>query len=164
MSAAATEKKTEIKAPSDAILALAKAIGTTMTTNVEKGAAEAQVTLSADPTDANMPEDLTMAQIKRTQDYRTHLVAAGSLANAEAGLKLMDKNKELNSVTTSFKFGNDTIETTVHRQKEFNDGKGGKLVKQGYISASVTAKGVSNSGELAKVRNQVNAEAKKLFG
>lgn len=168
MSAATAEKKTEakneIKAPSDAIQALAAAIGSTMTTTIEKGATEAQVTLSGDPTEANLPEDLTMAQIKRTQDYRTHLVAAGSLANAQAGLKLMEKNKDLNTVSTSFKFGNDTIETTIHRQKEFNDGKGGKLVKPGYISASVTAKGVNNTGELAKVRNQISNEAKSLFG
>lgn len=112
----------------------------------------------------NLPEDMSIATIKRSQKVRGEVVAALSLALANKGLPVMAKNKELDKVAASFKFGNDKIDLAVEREREFNDGNGGKLKKFGYLSVGYTATGATNAGEFKKVRAVIADEAQTLFG
>lgn len=114
--------------------------------------------------ESNLPEDVTMAQIKRGQKVRSEIVSALSLAMWEKGKGVLTENPELPRIEASFKFGNDKIDLGLERQREFNDGSGGKVVKYGHLSVGYTATGATNAGDFKKVRTAISDEAQKLFG
>lgn len=166
----ATASKTAAPAKNDKAPAAAPAISEAVKTlaNIyEKGIAVAKdgtVTVEEGLIENNLPEDLSLAQIKRVQKHRGEVVAALSLALSHAALPVMGKNKELAKVETSVKIGNDKLDLALEREREFNDGKGGKLLKHGYLSVGYTATGATNAGEFKKVRAQIADEAAALFG
>lgn len=122
------------------------------------------VTIDGDLIADNLPPELSMADIKRVQKHRGEVVAAAVLALGNKALPVMGKNKDLEKVSTSFKLGSDKIDLAIDREKQFNDGKGGKLTKHGYVSVGYTASGATNAGEFKKVRQIIADEAATLFG
>lgn len=129
-----------------------------------KVAKDGTTTIDGDIVEANLPPDLTMADIKKVSKYRGQVIAATVDALRQTALPVLGKNKELERVPVSFKFGDDSIDMTLERRREFNDGKGGKLVKHGYVNLGYTAKGTSNSGEFKKARQRLADEAAALLG
>ena len=158
---AATANKTADKAIAlnEANQALADVIAKSM--NVAK---DGQVSIEGDIVEANLPPDLTIADIKKVSKYRGQIIAATVDAIRQTALPVMAKNKDLDRVPVSFKFGDDSIDITLERKREFNDGKGGKITKYGYVNLGYTAKGTSNAGEFKKARQRLGDEAAKLFG
>lgn len=114
--------------------------------------------------DNNLPEDVSVAQIKRMQKVRGEIVAAATLALSRKSMPVLAKNKALERIEGQFKIGNDKVDLGFERQREFNDGKGGKILKHGYVSIGYTATGATNAGEFKKVRQVISDEAKSLFG
>ena len=143
----------------DATQALADVIAKSITV-----AKDGTTSIDGDIVEANLPPDLTMADIKRVSKYRGQIVAATVDALRQTALPVMGKNKDIERVPVSFKFGDDSVDMTLERKREFNDGKGGKLVKHGYINLSYAAKGTSNAGEFKKARQRLSDEASALFG
>lgn len=159
----ATAKKAATAVPSfalnDATQNLADVIAKSMTVSKE-----GSVELDGDIVEANLPPDLTIQDIKKVSKYRGQIVAATVDALRQKVLPVMGKNKDLERVPVSFKFGDDSVGMILERQREFNDGKGGKILKKGYVNLSYTAKGTANSGEFKKARQRLSEEAEKLFG
>lgn len=127
-------------------------------------AKDGAVTIEDGLIEANLPDDLSMAQIKRMQKHRGEVVAALSLALANKALPVMGKNKDLDKVHTSVKIGGDKLDLSLDRSREFNDGNGGKITKFGYLGVGYTATGATNAGEFKKVRTHIAEEARSLFG
>ena len=143
---------------SEAGQALADLFAGTMTV---KGAT---ITRDSDPVEANMPPELSTALIKKMQKFRGQVIAAETDALRQKALPEMAKDASIKSIHTSLKFGDDTIDIALERSREFNDGKGGRLAKNGYINLSYTAKGTSNAGDFKKARTRLSEEATALFG
>jgi hypothetical protein len=143
----------------DAVKALAAVFQTGITV-----AKDGTVSLADGLIENNLPDDLTIGQIKKVQKHRGEVVAALSLALSHKALPLMDKNKELEKISTSIKIGGDKLDLAIEREREFNDGSGGKLKKYGYLSVGYTATGATNAGEFKKVRQVIADEAASLFG
>lgn len=156
--ATATAAAAEIVGMSDAGQALADLFASTMTVQ------GATITRDSDPVEANMPPELSTALIKKMQKFRGQVIAAETDALRQKALPEMAKDPSIKSISTSLKFGDDTIDIALERSREFNDGKGGRLVKNGYVNLSYTAKGTSNSGDFKKARTRLSDEATKLFG
>lgn len=145
--------------PSEAIKTLASIYETGITV-----AKDGTPQIADDLIENNLPDDMPLATLKRSQKVRGEVVAALGLALSNKGLPVLAKNKELDKVAASFKFGGDKIDLAIEREREFNDGKGGKLKKQGYLSVGYTATGSTNAGEFKKVREYISSEAATLFG
>lgn len=165
MSTATAEKKTAegqaktVIGLNEANQALANAIAASITVN-----SDGTVVNDSDIVEANLPPDMTLADIKKHQKYRGQIMAAATDALRQKGLSVLAKNKDLDRVTMGFKFGDDQVELAVKRSQTFNDGKGGQITKYGYTSLGYTAKGTGNSGEFKKARDRLSDEAAKLFG
>lgn len=156
MTAATEVKKSTL---SDATQSLADVIAT----SISKVSAEGVEGLD-NIVEANLPPDLTMAEIKKVTKYRNQIIAATVDAARQKVLPVMAKDKDLTRVPISYKFGDDKVEMALEREREFNDGKGGKIKKYGYMNLSYTAKGTTNAGEFKKARQTLSDEAASLFG
>ncbi len=154
-----TDKVDAKPAISETVQALANVFKKSMT--VEK---DGTVKIEGDLIADNLPTDLTMADIKRVQKHRGEVVAAATLALGDLALTHMKKNKDSNQVTAAIKLGSDKVELAVDRSREFNDGKGGKLTKFGYVSVGYTASGATNAGEFKKARAFVADQYAETFG
>lgn len=157
------EKKTEtVKAEpkiSEAVHTLAKVF-----TGYMKADKDGAVVVSDNMVEDNLPEDLSVAIIRRVQKHRAEVVAAAALALSEVGLPVLKKNKDVEKAHTNFKIVGDKVELAIDREREIGDDKGGKVQKAGYLSLSYTATGATNAGEFAKVRKHISNEATALFG
>lgn len=120
--------------------------------------------LNADFVKDNLPPDITEASIKRHQSFRAELIAAGAHALATVAGADFKKHKDHSAASLRFKLGRDTIDVDYDREREFNDGKGGKIKKLGHVSVGFTAAGATPTGDLGKVRKHSNDEAARLFG
>jgi hypothetical protein len=157
-----TSTSAESKAPAalkEGTQALANAIAASLSV-----ANDGTITFDGDVVEANLPPDLTIADIKKTQKYRTDLIAASVDALRQKALPVMGEHKEIERIEAAFKFGDDQVEVGVRRSQTFNDGKGGQVMKQGHVVIGYTAKGTGNSGEFKKARDLLAAEAATLFG
>ncbi len=132
--------------------------------SVAKGVKEAQIVIDGDIVHDNLPPGHTAASIKEHQKLRGQVVAALATAAGAVALPALAKNKELDRVTMSTKFGNDKIELAVERNREFGDGNGGKVQKFGHVNLGYTVSGATNAGDFKKVRARIGDEAKALFG
>lgn len=155
----ADKADTALPQNSEAVKALASVFAKSIT--VEK---DGTIKIEGDLVADNLPEELDLATIKRVQKHRSEVLAAAALALGEKGLPYLKKNKDAESIPLEFKIGADKVGLNLERSREFNDGKGGKLVKHGYISMSYTASGAGNSGELKKARQRIGDEASTMFG
>ncbi|WJJ55184.1 hypothetical protein [Xanthomonas phage RTH11] len=122
------------------------------------------VVIEGDLVNDNLPTDLDAATIKRVQKHRGEVVAAATLALAQHGMKHLGKNKDADKVSVQFKIGQDKVDLAFERSREFNDGKGGKVTKHGYVSLGYTAAGATNTGDFKKAREQISREAAEIFG
>lgn len=160
---AAAEKATPMV--SEAVNALGKVFAKSLKVVKREGdARELDVEIEGDLVADNLPDDVSVASIKRHEKIRSEMVAAGVRALTEVGLPALKKNKDAEKVHMSFKFGNDKIDLALEREREFNDGQGGKIKKYGYVSLGYTATGATNAGEFKKARQMAASEAEKLFG
>lgn len=125
---------------------------------------EGKFELNADFVKDNLPPDITEASIKRHQAFRAELIAAGAHALATVAGQDFKKHKDHTAASLRMKLGRDTIDVDYDREREFNDGKGGKIKKLGHVSVGFTAAGATPTGDLGKVRKHSNDEAARLFG
>ncbi len=158
---AATATATEVK--KSALSDATQSLGDIIAKSVTKVSAEGVEGLD-NIVEENLPPDLTMAEIKKVTKYRNQIIAGTVEGARQSVLPEMAKNKDLTRVPISFKFGDDKIDMAVEREREFNDGKGGKIKKYGYVNLSYTAKGTTNAGEFKKARQRLSDEAATLFG
>jgi hypothetical protein len=108
---------------------------------------------------------LDIKQWQAMNKHRDVLISATTKAVAEIGLDQMKKDKSLDQVSGNLNCGKDKIGVVVHRKKEVNDGKGGKLMKYGSTRTKFEANGASGQkGELKKVRSKIEEDAVKMFG
>lgn len=122
------------------------------------------VTIDGDIVHDNLPPDHSLQSIKAHQKLRAEVIAGLTVALGEKGLPILAKNKDLERVTLTTKFGNDKIDLSLERQREFGDGNGGKVIKHGHVNLGYTASGATNAGDFKKVRAKIGDEAKLLFG
>ncbi len=127
----------------------------------EGGVAE----LPKDIYERTLPENITMADVKRVADHNTAFVAGLGLALGEAGQAAFKKDKKLAQVTVDVTAGKDKVGATFQREKQVADGKGGQQVKHGVLSAKWSFSGAGNRGAFKKVREHLsNAAAAAAAG
>lgn len=90
---------------------------------------DGKLELGADFVKDNLPPDVTEASMKRHTQVRTEWIAAGAHALASVAGPDFKKHKDHNTASLRFKLGRDTVDVDYDREREFNDGKGGKIKK-----------------------------------
>ncbi len=108
--------------------------------------------------------ETTKEQIKANQTFDTSFVAALSNVYGKACITAMEKNKSLERIpTVSVKtLGGNSVELRFERSKTY--GKGDDAVtKKGVLSVGVTTRAAKNkSGELGRIRKNLNLLADGL--
>lgn len=107
----------------------------------------------------SLPEGLTMADVDRVQKHNTNFVSAVGLALGEVGIDHFKKHKKEDEISVDFVAGKDKVSLNFQRSKQFPDGKGGQLERQGVLSARWQVTGAGNRGSFAKVREHLSAKA-----
>ena len=115
------------------------------------------ITVEKDFFEKTLPENISMADVKRLQDHETNVFAAVGLATGEVGLAQFKKDKKLAQVSIDFNVGKNKAGFVFQRDREVSDGKGGKQVKHGILNAKVTHNGAGNRGAYKKVRDHLSA-------
>lgn len=111
-----------------------------------------------------LPDDLTMAQVKKVQEHNSNLVSAVGLAVGELGNKEFGKHKKFDEVSVEFNANKDKIGLNYQRSKQVPDGSGGQQTKYGILSARYQVAGASNKGSFKKVRDWLSNTAADSFG
>lgn len=111
---------------------------------------------------------LTEANVKDLQKFNTTFVAAAHLANGEAGLPVLQKNKGIDTVELRIPMvGRDAFEVTLHRSKEVSagnrDNPAERKTNYGVSRGGFEIHAEGNRGELSKVKQFLQAEAATLF-
>lgn len=102
----------------------------------------------------NLPEGMTIDNVKAVQDYNSRIVAATGLALGEASIPVMKKHKELEFTELTLPIVKDTASFTFDRQSTSrNPTDGSEVIKHGALSVKYVTSGAGTSkGELKKVR------------
>lgn len=146
---AATSARPEVN---ENILALADTIKKDLKIG-EGGVAE----LPKDIYEQTLPENITMADVKRVADHNTAFAAGLTLALGEAGVAAFKKDKKLAQVSVDVTAGKDKVAALVQREKQVADGKGGQQVKHFVANTKWTFAGAGNRGALKKIRDHLSA-------
>lgn len=104
-----------------------------------------------------LPENMTLAEVKRVQDFQAEVVAATGLALGEVGNDHFRKHKTADALSIEFVAGRDKIGLTYQRSRPFPDGKGGQMTRNGVLSARHQVAGAANKGMFGKVRTHLAA-------
>jgi len=119
----------------------------------EKG----QISTPADFAEKNLPEGLTLEQVKLLQDYRDQLPAALTLAAGELAVPAFKADKNLVEANASLAFGSDRINATVLR-----DYVNGKETAKGHVVVAYETNAVGNyKADLGLALSHVRALAAK---
>lgn len=107
-----------------------------------------------------LPEDLTVAQLKKVDQFRTVYVAAQTLAHGEAAIPVFKKHSELDASTLEVQdpTGN-KFSTTILRSKLVGAPGGDKSEKFGVAAASIELKAARKTGSLGAVRAHLSSLA-----
>lgn len=146
---------TEIKLP-EAIVQLAKKIEKDL--SVGEGGV---IALEKDFFESTLPEDLTMALVKKVQDHSAEVYSAAALALGRKAAPYLKKNKGVQGVTLSYAEGRNTADLRYDGEKTFPAMGGGEpRVSYGVTSGKYTVNGAQTSrGSLKKVRAHLMQEA-----
>lgn len=119
----------------------------------------------------NLPEDITVEQIKTINKYNTEFTAAAGLAFGEVAVGVLKKNKDLDRANLTIPtVDRDTINMTFDRSKTYNDrsdgaAAGATVEKFGVLRVGFDQYAARGSvGELGKVRKSLAEQARKSFG
>lgn len=146
-----SEKQAQLK---EDVLELATKIEAGLTMDKKSGVA----TASEDLYEQNLPEDLTMEEVKKVSDYNTTFVAAGTYAFGKLSVDAMSGNKGLEKTTGEIKMGvKDTLSFSMDRRKEYvNHLTGGdKTVKFGVVTSAYEVRAGKNAGQLKVARTMI---------
>jgi hypothetical protein len=100
-----------------------------------------------------------MKDVERVQAFGNEIVSAAGLALGEVGIDHFKKHKGVDSLALGFAAGKDKVELSFDRQRQFPDGKGGQLTRNGVLSAKWSVAGASNKGSFKKVREHLAERA-----
>lgn len=116
----------------------------------------------AETIESVLPEDLTVATLKRVDGFRATYIAAQQLAHGEAFIPVAKKHSELAASTLEVQdpTGN-KFSTTIFRSKLVGAPGGEKSDKFGVTQASIELKAARKTGSLGAVRAHLSALATK---
>jgi hypothetical protein len=108
--------------------------------------------------ETNLPEGLTPKLVKSLSDYNAEVTAGAQLAIGEIGLEAMKKDKELKTVTGTFKFGTDTLSVDLARHKQYHNpaNKDEQIDKFGVMSHVYEHKPGKSTGQVGVARKLTN--------
>jgi hypothetical protein len=97
-------------------------------------------TLPKDVFETNLPEGLTIKEVKNVQHTLLNFVDATTLALGNKGITHLAANKEMPSLTTKFRAGNDSISASFTRAVNMrNPGTGEGFVRNGVSNTKLLA-------------------------
>lgn len=108
-------------------------------------------------------EDLTMDQVNALHTHRDNVIAAQGLAVGQLAMEAFKKDKGLTQLSVEMKAGKDVMSSSIAKEKEYNDGKGGKITNYGVLSTRYEANGAGKRGQLKVVRDSLMAQAKDIW-
>lgn len=139
----------------DEIVSLAAKLEKEITLDKKSGVGSAKDDLY----ESNLPEDLTMAEVKKVSDYNTSFAAAGTLAFGNLSVAAMAGNKSLETTSIDIKMGvKDNLAIGVARTKEYANRLGGAdeiIVKHGEVTVGYKVRAGKNAGQLKAARQQI---------
>lgn len=112
----------------------------------------------------NLPDGLTMKEVKLKADYDTKFVAAAAHAAGVMSIEAMKANPNLNETSFDFRIGvRDELNVGTDRRREYTNRLGGAeetIVKHGDMRTKYVNKAASQSaGQLKIVRQSIAALA-----
>lgn len=106
----------------------------------------------------------SLATVKGVQKQMQDLVGATAQVFGEPGLQHLKDNPDADMVSFSMDVGKDTIQHTIHRQKEVSGGPGApRKMVHGSMQTKVTTYAAGNRGALKQVRAGVQEMAASML-
>lgn len=123
------------------------------------------VTVNKDFYENNLPDGLTMADVKRVQEHNGNVLAGAQLALGETGIEYFRKHKDVDQLTLEIKAGADKMGVGFQRTRTYPGMKGGpEKTTVGVSMARYTAQAAGNVGSMKKVRTHLSQQAASLLG
>lgn len=110
-----------------------------------------------------LPEGVDMKTVKKLQSHNSNVVAGAQLANGEMALKVMEKESDIDVVSSTLKVGSDKISVQFDRVQEKPNGEEGSIKTFGVANASYTASAAGNKAGLKSVREHLATKAKSVL-
>lgn len=132
------------------------------------GEAGVAADLGKDFFERNLPENISMADVKRVDGFRSDLIAAATLALGETAIDAFKKDKNLPQVSLQIKTNQDKIQVQIDRERKFPNRMGGEgapdIVR--HLQANVRYKVASagDRGAFKQVRDHLREQGSKIFG
>ena len=156
---AKVETKEEVKNTpklKDEILELSKSIEKGLKLDAKTGVITAEEGLY----EKNLPEGLTMDNVKAVTEYNTNFVAASSHAVGKVSVDAMSSHKKLERTSVEIKMGvNDLFSATMDRSISYPNPQGDsgeKIVKYGVIKPDYDVRAGRNGGQLKVARRLIS--------
>lgn len=113
----------------------------------------------------NLPEGLTLDTVKQVQDTVLNFADATTLALGEAGLKHLQDNKDLKSVSVKIKAGRDAISSEFFREVDRRNPANGETFKKYGTATTKLSSGVgAGRGNYKKIQEDLSSRAAAVFG
>lgn len=147
---------------SDRVLALATAISADLKIG-DGGVADAPKDLF----EKNLPDGVTMADVKRVDNARTEFVNASLLALGQVAVPAFTGNKDLQQVSLSFQSNKDKCTLQIDRERKFPNRMGGKdapdIVRNLHSNVSYKMKSVGGAGDYGRIKSHLHAQGASIF-
>lgn len=127
--------------------------------------ANGNVTVTGDPFTDNLPEGVTLDQIKAVDDCRYNFIAASGKALGDAAVAAMLKHKTIDTVVGTFSLGgkNEVSHEILRAKEVFNPSSKEMMVKHGAMTTTVkTVLNNQKTGQVGAVRASIGELALKL--
>lgn len=148
---------------SENVLKLADAIKA----DLKIGATGVAEDLGKDFFERNLPENISMADVKRVDAFRSDLISAAALALGEVSVPFFSKNKDVGQVSLQFGSNKDKATVLVDRERRYPNRMGGKdapdIVYNCNPTVSYRMAAASATGDYKRVRDHLRSEAAKVF-
>lgn len=153
----------EVKQLKPEIAALSEKIQT----GVEFNKTEGKIVETKNNYEENLPEDLTMENVKKVSKYNEQFIAASTHAVGTVAVQAFKENKKLERVESELKVGDrDHVRHAVLRTKTIPPigGEGEPTVKHGYIKTEVDTRGThTGTGQLKVARDLIGHHAMEVL-
>jgi hypothetical protein len=115
----------------------------------------------------HLPENISLADVKRVDSFRSDLLAAATLALGEVAVPYFQKDKEAQQVSLQFGLNKDKASIQIDRERKYPNRMGGKdapdIVYNCNPNVSYRMAAASSTGEYKRVRDHLRSEAAKIF-
>lgn len=113
------------------------------------------IEVTKDAYEKTLPEGITMDTVQQLQQHDTNFVAAACKAVGEKAFEHMKDNKDVKQMSAQVNMGNNTLATTIQRERQYPNPEGGTSTTYGSMTPRITVGATGNRGDLKKVKSMV---------